>query len=139
MPDPLFRKIDAIQIPVPDLDAGLAFYRESLGHVLIWRTSTSAGLRMPDTDAEIVIQAEGMEMETDLLVASADGAARAFTDAGGRVVEEAFDIPIGRCVVVADPWGNRLVLIDASKGTLDTNSDGTVRTNLDGTPQVKAR
>ena len=38
----LFRKIDCLQIPVPDLDAGLAFYRNSLGHSLIWRSATQA-------------------------------------------------------------------------------------------------
>jgi catechol 2,3-dioxygenase-like lactoylglutathione lyase family enzyme len=29
---PLFQKIDAVTIPVPDLDAGLRFYRDRLGH-----------------------------------------------------------------------------------------------------------
>ncbi len=38
-PRPLFRKVDAIEIPVPALDAGLAFYRDALGHELIWRTA----------------------------------------------------------------------------------------------------
>jgi predicted TPR repeat methyltransferase len=62
----LFRKIDSVQIPVPDLEAGLAFYRDQLGHELIWRTSTSAGLRMPETDAELVLQTQREQMETDL-------------------------------------------------------------------------
>ena len=35
MTEPLFRKIDCLQIPVPDLEAGLAFYRDRLGHALI--------------------------------------------------------------------------------------------------------
>jgi catechol 2,3-dioxygenase-like lactoylglutathione lyase family enzyme len=34
---PLLRKIDAVTIPVPDLDAGLGFYRDRLGHELRWR------------------------------------------------------------------------------------------------------
>jgi len=51
MTEPLFRKINALQIPVPDLDAGLAFYRDQLGHDLIWRT-TAAGLRLPDSNAD---------------------------------------------------------------------------------------
>ena len=33
---PLFRKVDCVRIPVPDLEAGLAFYRDQLGHALIW-------------------------------------------------------------------------------------------------------
>ena len=128
---PLFRKVDCLQIPVPDLDAGLAFYRDRLGHELIWRTKTAAGLRMPDSDAEIVLQTEREEMEVDLLVASADVAAAAIDEAGGRVVVEPFDIQIGRCVVVEDAWGNRLVLLDMSKGRLATDTDGNVVGNLE--------
>jgi catechol 2,3-dioxygenase-like lactoylglutathione lyase family enzyme len=33
---PLFRKIDCLRIHVPDLDAGLAFYRDQLGHQPSW-------------------------------------------------------------------------------------------------------
>ena len=138
-PEPLFRKIDGLQIPVPDLEAGLAFYRDHLGHELIWRTSTSAGLRMPGTDAELVIQTERPELETNLLVVSADEAATRIVEAGGRVVLGPFDIPIGRCAVVEDPWGNRLVLLDGSKGFLVTDSNGVVQRNADGTPRVQPR
>jgi len=59
---PLFRKIDSLQIPVPDLEAGLAFYRDQFGHALIWRTNTAAGLRLPESDTEIVIQTERPEL-----------------------------------------------------------------------------
>src|SRR5437879_2742991 len=123
---PLFRKIDCLQVPVPNLEAGLAFYRDRLGHELLWRTETSAGLRIPGTDAEIVVQTERPEMEVNLTVASADGAVEAIVAAGGRVVVPPFDIPIGRCAVVADPWGNRLVVLDNSKGLLVTGPDGRV-------------
>jgi predicted enzyme related to lactoylglutathione lyase len=137
--EPLFRKIDGLQIPVPDLNAGLAFYRDRLGHALIWRTQTAAGLRMPETDAEIVIQTERAGMETDLLVRSADAAAAAFARAGGRIAVEPFDIPIGRCTVVNDPWGNALVLLDTSKGLLVTDDSGVVLLTPDGTPRVQRR
>lgn len=39
---PLFLKVDAVTIPVPDLDAGLRFYRDSLGHELLWLTMRPA-------------------------------------------------------------------------------------------------
>lgn len=122
----MFRKVDAIEIPVPSLEAGLAFYRDRLGHELIWRTDTSAGLRMPDTDAELVLQTEREGLHIDLLVDSADVAAAELETAGGTVVVAPFDIRIGRCAVVADPWGNRLVLLDMSRGPLVTDSDGNV-------------
>jgi len=123
---PLIRKVDCVRLYVPDLEAGLAFYRDKLGHELIWRTATAAALRLPETDAELVIQTEEQRQEIDLLVDSADAAARFIEQAGGKVIVEPFDIQIGRCVVVEDPWGNPLVLLDMSKGSLATDADGNV-------------
>jgi lactoylglutathione lyase len=136
MPDnsPLFRKVDCVRLPVADLESGLAFYRDALGHELNWRTATSAGLRMPSSDAEIVIHTEGQPPEVDPLVDSVEEAARRFLAAGGRVVAGPFDIAIGRCAVVADPWGNELVMLDMSKGRLTTDADGNV--TGDGPPQA---
>ncbi len=131
MPKPLVRKVDCIQVPVPDIESGLAFYRDALGHVLVWRTETQAGLRMSDSDTEIVIQTERQEVEANLLVDSADEAAARIEEAGGRVVVEPFDIQIGRCAVVADPWDNRLVVLDMSKGKLTTDADGDVLGNVE--------
>ena len=123
---PLFQKIDCLQIPVPDLEAGLAFYRDRLGHELIWRTETAAGLRMPAADAEIVIQTERPQLEANLKVASADDAMERMVEAGGKLVAGPFDIQIGRCAVVLDPWGNSLVLLDMSRGRLITDKAGNV-------------
>jgi lactoylglutathione lyase len=136
-PTPLFRKVDCLQVPVPDLEAGLAFYRDRLGHELIWRTATSAGLRMPDSEAELVLQTERPQMEVNLTVASADAAAAAIAAAGGSMLVPPFDIPIGRCAVVADPWGNRLVVLDTGKGLLVTGRDGWVVRDADGAPRVR--
>jgi predicted enzyme related to lactoylglutathione lyase len=116
---------------VPNLEVGLEFYCSKLGHELIWRTSTSAGLSMPGTDAEIVLQTERPRMEVDLLVNSAPEAAQIFERAGGTVVVQPFDVAIGQALVVEDPWGNRLVLIDQSKGLLTTDAGGMV-TGTDG-------
>jgi lactoylglutathione lyase len=128
-PEPLFRKIDSLQIPVPDLEAGLEFYRDRLGHSLIWRTATAAGLRLPESDAEIVLQTERPESEVDLLVHSADAATAVIVAAGGRVVAAPFDIQIGRCTMVEDPWGNPLVLLDNRYGALKTDEQGNVLTD----------
>jgi len=123
---PLIRKVDCVRFYVPDLEAGLAFYRDQLGHELIWRTPTAAGLRLPETDAEIVLQTEEQRQEVDFLVDSADEAAQRIERADGKVIVPVFDIQVGRCVVVEDPWGNPLVLLDISKGLLKTDSNGNV-------------
>lgn len=128
---PLIRKVDCVRLYVPDLEAGLAFYRDRLGHELIWRTATAAGLRLPETDTELVIQTEEQQQEIDFLVDSADAAAGLIEQSGGKVIVPPFDIQIGRCVVVEDPWGNLLVLLDASKGFLETDANGNVIGNID--------
>ncbi len=127
---PLIRKVDCVRLYVSDLEAGLAFYRDQLGHDLIWRTETAAGLRLPESETELVLQTEDQRQGVDLLVDSADEAARFIAQAGGRVVVPPFDIQIGRCVVVEDPWRNPLVLLDTSKGLLKTDADGNVMGNL---------
>ena len=126
----LIRKVDCVRLYVTDLEAGLAFYRDQLGHELIWRTGTAAGLRLPASDAELVLQTEEQRQEVDLLVDSADEAARLVEQAGGKVVVPTFDIQVGRCVVLEDPWGNPLVLLDIRKGLFKTDADGNVIGNL---------
>ncbi len=124
---PLFDKVDCIRLHVPDLESGLAFYRDRLGHTLIWRTAVAAGLRMPGTEAELVLQTEQVGQEVDITVKSADEAAHCFVEMGGEMVVPPFDIQIGRACVVRDPWGNQLVLLDISKGLLATDKkDGNV-------------
>jgi predicted enzyme related to lactoylglutathione lyase len=122
----LLRDVDCVRIPVPDLEHGLAFYRDRLGHELIWRTGEAAGLRLPGGDTELVLRVDRPEPEVDFLVDSADEATAAMVDAGGTVVTPPFDIPVGRVAVVADPFGNPLCLIDLSRGRYVTGEDGTV-------------
>ena len=90
----------------------------------------AAGLRLPETDAELVIQTEESRQEVDLLVDSADESAKFIEQAGRKVIGPPFDIQIGRCVVLEDPWGNPLVLLDTSKGLLKTDAEGNVMGNL---------
>lgn len=124
--EPLFQKIDCLQLPVKDIEAALEFYHDKLGLELVWRTDCAAGLRMADSDSELVLGVSENPPETDLTVESADDAARRFVEAGGTVVVGPFDIKIGKCVVVKDPWGNQLVLLDTTKGLLKTDENGFV-------------
>lgn len=125
-PGGLLRKVDCVQLPVPDLEAGLAFYRDRLGHELLWRTETAAGLRLADSDSELVLQTQQPQPEVDFLVDGADQATSQLTLAGGTVVVEPFDIPVGRVAVVADPFGNPLTILDLTRGRYLTDADGNV-------------
>jgi catechol 2,3-dioxygenase-like lactoylglutathione lyase family enzyme len=115
-----------VQVPVPDLDEGLAFYRDRLGHQLLWRTGTSAGLRLPDSDTELVLETRRSQPEADFLVGSVDQAVARLAEAGGTVLVEPFDIPVGRVAVVADPFGNPLTIVDLARGRYLTDAEGNV-------------
>lgn len=57
-------------------------------------------------------------------------------EAGGKVVTLPFDIAVVRCAIVEDPWGNRLVILDLSRGLLVTDADHNVLVDPDGSYAV---
>ena len=110
---PVLRSVDAITIPVPGLDEGLAFYRDRLGHQLLWRNDAvgQAGLALPDSRVEVVLSTR-QQMEPNWLVESIDTAMHDLVEAGASVAAEPATIPVGRVAVVIDPFGNPLVLVE---------------------------
>ena len=122
---PLFEGVDCIHLRVPDLDAGLAFYRDALGLKLLWRTTSACGLGFKTGITELVLSAEDLLM-VDLKVDDVQTATELFVQAGGRLEDGPFEIDIGKCAVVSDPWGNRYCILDTSKGTYDTEANGMV-------------
>lgn len=122
----LFSKVDCIRLYVPDLDEGLKFYHKSLGLSIIWRTETAIGLGMDGDISEIVIHNERDGVEVDFMVDNVDDAVESIRSSGGKIINGPFDIKIGRCAVVEDPFGNQYVILDSSKGTFITDDDGNV-------------
>lgn len=110
----LFKKIDCYLVPVPNLDEGIEFYQEKLGHKLLWRRENQAGLQMPETDTEIVLNTEGLG-ESDFLVENAHEAYSRLISFGCRSIEAPFEIAVGYCAIVSDPFGNRIGFLDLTK------------------------
>ena len=128
MPTPLFQNVDCLGVRVPDLNEALAFYQEKLGHRLLWRTATSAGLAFGDGAQmpELVLHTQVWPIATAIKVGSVTDAVERFVASGGTLVEPPSKIPIGLLAVVADPWSNHLVLLDSSQGQLRTDDDHNV-------------
>jgi lactoylglutathione lyase len=122
----LFEKIDCVELYVADLDEGLKYYRDLLGLRLLWRTATQAGLGMRAGDSELVLQTERKEMNVDFKVDSVEEAVAKIAASGGEAIHGPFDIPIGKCAVVRDKWGNKYVVLDMSKGHYMTDAEGKV-------------
>jgi len=123
----ILRRVDCVTVPVPDLESGLAFYRDRLGHGLTWRNARlgQAGLAVAGADTEIVLSTDAPYAPA-WQVDSADATADLFAHSGGRVIEAPRDIPVGRLAIVEDPFGNVLVLLDLTKGRYRTDAAGDV-------------
>ena len=124
---PVLHSLDAVTIRVPDLDSGLRFYRDALGHDLKWRNDEigQAGLKLPGSDTEIVLSTQ-LEYAPNWLVDSAEEAARVIVQSGGTMIAGPLEIPVGQVAIVADPFGNALILVDLSKGRYPTDDAGRV-------------
>lgn len=114
---------------VADLDDGLAFYAGKLGHDIIWKTTTAAGLKLPHSEAELVISTVNGP-ETDLKVEDTHKAFEEMIAAGATAVMPPFEILIGYCAIIDDPWGNRITILDTKKGLLKTDEQKNVIGNL---------
>src|SRR5437867_13224868 len=97
----LFRRVDCLSIPVPDVDAALAFYSANLGHELIWRSSKAAGLKLPSSNAELVLHHGDRPMETDQSVDTVPEVLVRFTSDGAKVLKCQLEMQISLCAVLA--------------------------------------
>ena len=124
---PLLLAVDAVTVPVPDLDSGLAFYQGRLGHRLLWRNDEvgQAGLALAAQETELVLTTSAPYAPT-WLVESVDSAVESMINAGARLMNGPSDVPVGRLAVVEDVFGNQLVLLDTSKGRYLTDESGRV-------------
>ncbi|WP_102399030.1 VOC family protein [Haloimpatiens massiliensis] len=121
---PLFRNIDCIQLYIPNIQQGIEYYCNSLGLRVIWKSDSAVGLGMSEGITEIVIQNERNTQEIDIKVDSVTDAI--IERAGDQIIYGPFDIKIGKCAVVRDPWNNQYVILDTTKGTFITDNEGNI-------------
>ena len=113
----MLRKIDCVMVRVDDLQAGVDFYARVFGLRPHWRDDASAGLGLPETDAEIVLHTMDLPAEFGVhyLVDDVPDAVASYVRSGCSVRVAPFDT-IGKCAVVEDPFGNAVCVLDLSKG-----------------------
>ena len=122
----LFTHVDCIELYVSDLDDGIKYYCGSLGLKLLWRDNTSVGLGMENGAIEVVLQTNRKWMNVDFKVDSVVDSIEKIIEAGGKIVDAPFDIPIGKCAVIKDKWENQYVILDMTKGKYITDESGNV-------------
>ncbi len=127
----MLRKIDCIMIRVDDVEAAAAYYAQVFGLRPQWSGDDAIGLVFPETDAEIVIHRDPdipSPVEVHYLVDDVVAAVAHYTAQGCLVLVAPFDITIGKCAVIRDPFGTRLCILDMTKGPRLLNLTGSTTT-----------
>lgn len=119
----MLKKIDCVMIRVDDMEGATAYYSEVFGLRPVWRDKISTGLAFPEMAPEIVLHCSPdipSRVEVHYLVDDVISAVQVLATKGCRILVEPFDIVIGKCAVIQDPFGTRLCLLDMTKGPRQT-------------------
>ena len=115
----MFKKIDCVMIRVDDVAAAEKFYSEVFGLKPLWREAGSVGMGFPETDAEIVLHSTAgipNKVEVHYLVDDVVAAVKSYEEKGCRVLAPPFDVLIGKCAVIQDPFETTICLLDLTSG-----------------------
>jgi predicted enzyme related to lactoylglutathione lyase len=113
----MLKKIDCIMVKVEDPQKARDFYVRVLGMRQVWSDEAegSIGLRFPDGDGEIVlhrIASIPSKVDVTYLVDDVPVAVKTLEREGCTVVAGPFEVAVGKCAVIVDPFGTHLSLID---------------------------
>ncbi|WP_277408421.1 VOC family protein [Lacrimispora xylanisolvens] len=114
----IFKNIDCIELYVTDINEGIQYYCDSMGLKLLWRNEDMVGLGMENDITEIVLQSQRKQVLVDIKVESVDESIEKIKEAGGTVEYGPFDVPIGRCAVILDKWGEQICDTGHDKGQI---------------------
>ena len=120
----MLKKIDCVMIRVENLEAAKEYYTEVFGLRPIWGDESSIGLGFPETDAEIVLHTESdipSNVEVYFLVDNVESAVKELQTRDCTTIVGPFDISIGKCAIIKDPFDTRLCILDMTKGPRDEN------------------
>ena len=115
----MFKKIDCVMVRVDDVASAEKFYAEVFGLKPLWREGGAVGMGMPETDAEIVLHDNPEipnKVEVHYLVDDVIAAVKSYGERGCRVLVPPFDVLIGKCAVIEDPFGTVICILDLSSG-----------------------
>jgi predicted enzyme related to lactoylglutathione lyase len=115
----MLKKIDCVMIRVDHVAAAEKFYSRVFGLKALWREAGSVGMALPETNAEIVLHnntAIPHKVEVHYLVDDVVAAVKQYAENGCRVLAPPFDVLIGKCAVIQDPFDTTICLLDLTSG-----------------------
>jgi predicted enzyme related to lactoylglutathione lyase len=106
---------------VDDLEPAASFYERVFGLRRQWSDDTSIGMGLPESATEVVLYTGEPHVSVHYLVDDVLAAVPEYLAQGCTLRVPPFDIAIGRCAVLADPFGNDIAILDMTKGPLTTS------------------
>jgi lactoylglutathione lyase len=132
----MLRKIDCVMIRVDNVEEAATYYARVFGLLPQWSGDDSIGLAFPETDTEIVLHNDDhipSSVEVHYLVDDVVAAVTYFVEQGCQALVTPFDVTIGKCAVIRDPFGTRLCILDLTKGLRSLNLVGSAM--MDGSEE----
>ena len=120
----MLKKIDCIMVKVPDVHEAAEFYHDVFGLKPNWEYDQTIGMKLAESGTEIVLHSRQdipFKVDVTYLVDSVDEAIIRYEEQGCTTIKAPFDIRIGRCAVIMDPFGISISILDMTKGEVVPN------------------
>jgi catechol 2,3-dioxygenase-like lactoylglutathione lyase family enzyme len=122
------RRLVYLYVASDDVDADLAFYRDQLGGVEVWRSegfgAEVAAVRLGD--GPLVLLADHRDAPSALPIWSVenlDAELEALAESGWTGSSHRVEVPDGPCVVLVDPSGNEIAFLERTRpGVMERRS-----------------
>ncbi len=131
----MFKSLDFLYVPAPDIESSVQYYTEVLGGKLLWKIhaygSWVACIALSRADKPYVLLADHIQKNDVMLiyqVVNLDSAIEQLKSKGWKE-ENRIEIPPGPCCTFRDPAGNALVIYENTRphvlnefrGKIDSN------------------
>lgn len=131
----MFKSLDFLYVPAPDIESSVQYYTEVLGGELLWKINAYgvwvACIALSKADKPYVLLADHIRKNDVMLVyqvENLDNAIKQLKSKGWKE-EKRIEIPPGPCCTFRDPAGNALVIyenvrphiMDEFRGKIDSN------------------
>jgi predicted enzyme related to lactoylglutathione lyase len=130
----MFKSLDFLYVPAPDIESSVSYYTQVLGGKLLWKIHAYgvwvACIALSKADTPYVLLADHIHKNDVMQIYQVESLEKAIAQlkSKGWIEENRIEIPPGPCCTFRDPAGNALVIyenvrpyvMDEFRGKIDT-------------------
>ena len=114
----MFKSLDFLYVPAPDIETSVKYYTQVLGGELLWKIHAYgvwvACVTLSEDERPYILLADHIQSKDLMLIYRVDNIENATAELGskGWTEEKRIEIPPGPCCTFRDPAGNALVIYE---------------------------